>query len=299
MQLRSILRTSMESAATMSGITTLARRLTPHRTAILAWHNVVHPEEAGLGDSSLHLPLPAFIRQVEHIARTHDVVPLDEALENNGSSRRRPRAVLTFDDAYRGAVTLALPELRKRGLPATVFTAPALLGKPSTWWDDLAAAGILTDEIRTTALQQHAGRAHEVRAAFLTSIPRLLPGSYGIATENELRTHTTDGITLGSHSWAHEHLPSLEREELTENLQRTLQWLEASNLPHTKTLSLPYGATSKQVEETAVEAGHPAILLVSGGRAKHDHPASRTPRINIPAGMTVRGLELRLSGLKR
>lgn len=298
MDLRSVLRTSMEGAATTSGITALARRLTPHRTAILAWHNVVHPDDAALGDTSLHLPLPAFIRQVEHIARTHDVVPLDEALESNGSRPRRPRAVLTFDDAYRGAVTLALPELRKRGLPATVFTAPALLGKPSTWWDDLAAAGILSHEIRATALQKHAGRAHEVRAAFLTSIPRLLPSAYGIATEHELRAHIRDGITLGSHSWAHEHLPSLERDELTQNLQQTLQWLESSGLPHTKLLSLPYGATSTTVEAVALQTGHPAVLLVSGGRAATTTPTTRIPRINIPAAMTTRGLELRLSGLK-
>lgn len=288
----------MEGAATMSGITALARRLTPDRTAILAWHNVVHPEEAGLGDSSLHLPLPEFIRQVENIARTHEIVPLDEALQSNGKKQRRPNAVLTFDDAYRGAVTLALPELRKRGLPATVFTAPALLGKPSTWWDDLAAAGILSDEVRTTALHRHAGRAHEVRSAFLTEMPRLLPSAYGIATENELRSHTRDGITIGSHSWAHEHLPSLEREELKQNLQQTLQWLEKSGMPHTRNLSLPYGATSGQVEEVAREAGHPAVLLVSGGRTHKHQNGARIPRINIPAGMSVRGLDLRLSGLK-
>lgn len=293
------MRTSVEGVAVRSGLTALARTLTPGRTAILAWHNVVDPADAGFGDNSLHLSLPAFISQIEHIARTHDVVPLDEALQN-GARGRRPRAVLTFDDAYRGAVTLALPELKRRGLPATVFVAPALLGATSTWWDDLAAAGLLSDEIRNHALHEHAGRAEHVRTAFLTYAPRLLPSSFGIATEQELRAQTRDGITLGSHSWAHEHLPSLDREELQQNLQRTLQWLENSGLPHTKYLSLPYGATSAEVEEVAMAAGHPAVLLVSGGRARPvtDGPAN-LPRINIPAGMSVRGLDLRLSGLKR
>lgn len=288
----------MEGVAGHSGLTALARTLTPGRTSILAWHNVVDPADAGFGDSSLHLPLPAFIAQVEHIARTHDVVPLDEALQTDGR-RRRPRAALTFDDAYRGAVTLALPELRRRGLPATMFTAPALLGAASTWWDDLAAAGLLSDEIRHNALQEHAGRADRVRGTYLTIAPRLLPSTFGIATEEELRAQTRDGVTIGSHSWAHEHLPSLERDELKQNLQRTLQWLEDGGLPYTKYLSLPYGATNAQVEEVAVATGHPAVLLVSGGRAHQGNDTSRIPRINIPAGMSVRGLDLRLSGLKR
>src|SRR5690606_38424518 len=138
-----------------------------------------------------------------------------------------------------------------------------------------------SDEIRNAALHEHARKAAHVPNAFLTSAPRLLPSSFGIATEEELRTNTKDGITLGSHSWAHEHLPSLGREELQHNLRRTLQWLETSGLPHTKFLSLPYGATSSQVEEVARKAGHPAVLLVSGGRARPnpDHP-TRIPRIN-------------------
>src|SRR5690606_40922240 len=86
----------------------------------------VPPEDAGQGDTSLHLPLPRFIQQIERVARTHEIVDLETTLSGPG---HRPRAVLTFDDAYRGAVTLALPELRKRGLPATVFVAPALLGQ--------------------------------------------------------------------------------------------------------------------------------------------------------------------------
>ena len=164
--------------------------------------------------------------------------------------------------------------------------------------DDLAAAGILSDEIRNAALHEHAGRADGVRGTFLLSAPRLLPSSFGIATEEELRTNTKDGITLGSHSWAHEHLPSLAKEELQQNLERTLQWLEDTGLPHTRYLSLPYGATSTQVERVAREAGHPAVLLVSGGRARPDRDPTRIPRINIPAGMSTRGMDLRLAGLK-
>lgn len=299
MSLRSVARTSIENAAVRSGVTTVARALVRRRIAILAWHNVVAPDETGFGDSSLHLPLDAFLRQVELVARTHDVLPLDEALEATPGSR--PRAVLTFDDAYRGAVTLALPELKRRGIPATVFVAPALLGAASTWWDDLGAAGALSVSVRDQALSVHAGRADPVRAAFLGMLARRpLPSSFGIATTDELRTYAGDGITLGSHSWGHEHLPSLAEPELRDNLQRTLAWLRDFGLPYSRWLSLPYGAGSGLVCRLALEAGHAGVLRVSGGLLRPT--VSRTsgvPRINVPAGLSTHGLELRLTGLVR
>ncbi|HSH46168.1 MAG TPA: hypothetical protein VK966_09945, partial [Longimicrobiales bacterium] len=116
------MRGAAETLITGSGLTALARRGARDSVAVLAYHNVVEPEFAGRGDASLHLPLDRFVAQVEWIAATHDVVPLDSvAFPRNGQARGRPRAVITFDDAYRGAVRYALPELERRGLPATVF----------------------------------------------------------------------------------------------------------------------------------------------------------------------------------
>lgn len=295
MQLRAALRTSIEAAATLTGLTAAARLLASHRVAILAYHNVIEPSATGRGDASLHLPLPAFLRQVERLARTHDVVPLDEAVRPRRSGR--PRAVLTFDDAYRGAVTLALPQLARRGLPATVFVAPGLLGAASTWWDELGAAGRLSDTRRDEALHAHGGRTGAVRAALLrnTAVPRL-PDTFGIATAAELHEHCRNGVTLGSHSWSHEHLPSLTERELRDNLSRTLAWLHASGLLWSPWLSLPYGAGSDLVERVALEVGHAGVLRVDGGLAGTGGP-TRLPRVNVPAGLSVRGLELRASGL--
>ncbi|NLG63528.1 MAG: polysaccharide deacetylase family protein [Candidatus Cloacimonetes bacterium] len=291
--IRSIARTLVEGVATRSGLAALSRRQAAGSVAILAFHNVVPPEDAGQGDTSLHLPLPRFIQQIERVARTHEIVDLETALSGPG---HRPRAVLTFDDAYRGAVTLALPELRKRGLPATVFVAPALLGQSTTWWDDLGAAGLMNDARRDDALTTLQGRAERVRDE-LGIMPASLPHSYGIATVDELRAHTRDGVTLGSHSWAHEHLPSLTAGELRESLVNTRDWLRSSGMPFVDCLALPYGAGSQQVASVADDIGHSAVLLVRGGLLRHPFDAATVPRINVPAGLTREGLELRTSGI--
>lgn len=295
---RTVLRTFLERVATTTGITTALRRKHPERVAILAYHNVVLPDDVGIGDTSLHLSLPRFIRQIERLARTHDIVDLDTALAPDRSRRAaRPRAVITFDDAYRGAVTLALPELIRRDLPATVFVAPALLNEPTTWWDALGAAGLLSNESRDVALVQLHGRAAPIlRGALHDPLPRL-PDSYGIASLAELRQHCTGCITLGSHSWAHEHLPTLAPNELADSLRRTQAWLEAFDGPTSRWLALPYGAGSPAVTRTALELGHSGVLRITGGLWDPTGECGAVPRINVPAGMSWRGVELRTSGL--
>lgn len=295
--MRQVARGLVELTGTVFGLSSMARRVRRGNVAILAYHNVVQAEEAGQGDASLHMPLPDFLDQIERLARTHRIVDLETALNRTASDR--PLAVITFDDAYRGAVTLGLPELARRGFPAVVFVSPGLLGADSTWWDELAEAGRLSSETRRSALVDLAGRAEAVRARFLDgrAVPRL-PRSYGIATVQELREHCGGNFPLGSHAWGHEHLPSLERADLGANLVRTREWLAGLGLPVSPWLALPYGEGSPGVSRVARALGHAGVLRISGGLWNTHADRTRVPRINVPAGITVRGLELRTSGLR-
>jgi peptidoglycan/xylan/chitin deacetylase (PgdA/CDA1 family) len=294
---RTAIRGALETVLTTSGVAALARRIRAGRVAILAYHNVVSDAEAARGDSSLHLPLRTFLDQLERLLRTHDVVDLDEL--HSRPPGHRPRAVITFDDAYRGAITLALPELVRRGLPAVVFVAPGLLGTTSTWWDELGEAGRLSPTVREDALTNLAGRATSVRKRHSGDRSPGLPTSYGLATLEELRAHCGAGIRVGSHSWSHEYLPALPEMELRENLARTIGWLESYDGPTSGWLALPYGGGSETVSRAALAAGHAGVLRISGGLWEPTRDRSRVPRINVPAGVSLRGLELRASGLLR
>lgn len=296
--MRRALRRAAEIVATRGGATAAARHLSRHHVAVLAYHNVVLPGDAGRGDSSLHLPLPAFLEQIERVARTHEIVDLRTAALT--SSHARPRAIITFDDAYRGAIDLALPELRRRGLPAVVFAAPALLGAVSTWWDEMAEQGLLTEERRQEDLDVRGGIALNVRReAFAHQDPPALPASYGIATLNELMSAVGGDISIGSHTWAHEHLPSLEGADLTGTLQRSLDWVRSLEAPTCLWLALPYGAGSVEIGTLARRLGYEGVLRIAGGIWRTASASPLVPRINVPSGMTAEGLELRTSGLLR
>ena len=297
--MRRALRTLLESVATRSGLAAVSRRRFRDRVAIVAYHNVVPDPMAGRGDASLHLPLSRFLRQVDRLTRTHDIVDLREIDTAIRTPSSRPGAIITFDDAYRGAVTLAFPELARRGIPAVVFVSPGILGARSTWWDELAERGLLSPELRTRALREFHGSGPAIRAAFTSESERIsLPESYGIATRKELLEHIGPGISVGSHAWEHEHLPSLDPTTLDRSLDRSLTWVRELDGACCGWLALPYGAGDRQLGRHALELGYEGVLRIDGGLWRPEPNRSFVPRINVPAGLTPRGLEIRASGLR-
>jgi peptidoglycan/xylan/chitin deacetylase (PgdA/CDA1 family) len=273
---------------------------------ILAYHNIVPDALSGVGDASLHLTDGDFRRQLDAIGRRYEVVPVTEVLA--GSSRpRRPRVAITFDDAYLGAVTVGIEELARRGLPATMFVPPGLLGRRAMWWDsfvpgETAGGASAVPSVRAQALTECGGRDARVRelAAREGWEVRRVPDVALTATEAELaaacRRH--DGLTLGSHTWSHPNLARSAGSELTEEMRPSLDWLRAHYERTIPWLAYPYGLTNPQAEAAARAAGYEAAVLVSGGWAM---PPIRdpfaVPRVNIPAGLSIDGFALRVSGV--
>jgi peptidoglycan/xylan/chitin deacetylase (PgdA/CDA1 family) len=269
------------------------------RTLVLAYHNVVPDHLAGRGDRSLHLAQSDFHRQLDLLETHCAVVTLPEALIPSPDADR-PRVAITFDDAYAGAIRYGLSELARRRLPATVFVAPGLFGAPGFWWDRLAGSDGLASETRTAALEQWSGQEERIREHLkLADMPNVLAPAFGCSTEAELLDAARrPGVLLGSHTWSHPNLARIGPTELEDELRRPLQWLERSGAPFVPMIAYPYGLTSAAVEAAVKAAGYGAGFLVSGGWLT-DPLADRTamPRFNVPAGLSVEGLRLRLAGI--
>lgn len=279
----------------------LSRAMHRGRTLVLAYHNVVPDGHAPLGERSLHLPQRVFGAQLDALCASHDVVPLDALLDPPRG--RRPRAVLTFDDAYRGALTAGLEELRSRSLPATVCVAPGLLGDQSTWWDTYAdpATGALDAAFRTQALGPCGGRLDDVRAAAARSgrLATPMPPWARTGAEDDLARAVAAGMTVAAHSWSHANLAVVSGPALVREVQEPLDWLRARFPAATVGwFAYPYGLSSPAVEAAVRTAGYRGALLVSGGYLPRAlPPTERLPRLNVAAGLSRAGFVLRTAGV--
>jgi len=253
------------------------------------------------GELSIQLHQRDFARQLDLIASTHDVVPLDSILDRVDESAR-PRVAITFDDAYLGAITAGLEELRQRSMPATVFVAPGLLGG-DTWWDRLAAVtgGVMPDDVRRHAIENLRGDREDVLAWFAArgGGSRDTAACPRIANERELASAAKQpGITFGSHTWSHRNLSALSSDDLESELAPSLAWLRSRFTNVVPWLSYPYGLSSAAVERGAERANYRGAFRVSGGwLSRNPTPRHALPRVGIPAGLSPNGFSLRLAGI--
>lgn len=300
--MRTVLKLAAEKVLCRSGLTRLARIRRRGGAVVLAYHNVVPDGEPCGGDRSLHLSQREFARQMDLVRRTHDVVPLSAIAAAPAGGR--PRVAITFDDAYRGAVTAGVEELTRRGMPATVFVAPDFVGGRSFWWDVLSRPGEAgpAPELRDRCLTLLRGRDADIRRwAGEHGLPLAeVPRHQTAATEAELEAACRTGeITLGAHTWSHPNLTALQGAELDEELVRPLRWLRERYAAVLPWLTYPYGLTSPAVEEAARRAGYEGAFRVEGGwmPPRATGPRHALPRVNVPAGASLEHLELRTSGL--
>ena len=266
--------------------------------AVLAFHNVVpdHVTVPAL-DSSLHIRLSRFLALIDAI------VALPHVRFPAWSSLPDPTVALdvhvTFDDAYRGAVQHALPALAARGIEATVFVAPALLGAEQPWWDHVAARCAERRESwwrERERLLRPPVAGVSAHVAQLFGSPPPLASEFQIATLEELRA-APGTVHFGCHSFTHACLPSLDDDALVLDLQASAAWLHESGLPTINVHAYPYGRFSPREEAALRRMGYRAAFRVDGGPYRSDTATGFSlPRVNIPAGMTPNGLIRRLVG---
>ncbi|MDA0327670.1 MAG: polysaccharide deacetylase family protein [Gemmatimonadetes bacterium] len=107
------------------------------------------------------------------------------------------------------------------------------------------------------------------------------------------------GITLGAHTWSHANLAALGPDAILDELVLCKDWLSERSSRQLPWLAYPYGLRNTSAAAVAADCFEGA-LLVSGGRAvrRGRRVAERalTPRLNVPRGLSLEGLSLRLSG---
>jgi len=158
-----------------------------------------------------------FARQMDAVLRHSTPVGIQtEALPAAGA-----RYVgITFDDGFENFISVALPELQRRNIPATVFIILDALG----------------NEFGT---------------------PELLEK---VMSAEQLRRLPQDIVTLGSHTLTHPFLPNLKREEaVTELMESRLQLENILNRSVTL-FSFPFGGFTDELIQLSRQAGYTRVF---------------------------------------
>jgi peptidoglycan/xylan/chitin deacetylase (PgdA/CDA1 family) len=263
-----------------------------------------------------------FEAHMQRIARDYQVVSLDDVLA--GELPRRA-LLITFDDGYRSIAEVALPILRRLGLPSVFFVTGECLRRDSLPLDNLlshlsGSIGIdgvgaaldpnaqrvdtfpqILDLVaampyeRRTAVGEELARRFDVNAADLRAEsglfldPEDLAGlaAYGCEVANHSRTHVFCR-TIVDETSAHT--------ELVEHARQ----LESFTGRSVRAFSYPYGRRADAtplVERVLRESGHEATFL-SESRPHTTGPCGRLwNRVSLdggPASAWRLGLELEL-----
>ncbi|MFO1056636.1 MAG: polysaccharide deacetylase family protein [Dongiaceae bacterium] len=288
------------------GLSALHRRQNRDRLTVVMFHRVL-PEGAAAwadADPTYAMTDRLFAECLAFFAQHYNVVGETELLEARDRRHRLPERplLITFDDGWVDNLEVALPLLRRAGLPAAVFAVAGLIDDaPEPWWEECLAAawrrgrleGAAGEPLCHGAGLEPAGidlRRPEgflALAAALSALPpaaraRLLapflePGAARqILTPAQLRDLMQAGLAIGSHGFSHAALTMVAdpAAELAASRRRLRQLLDSADGP--LLLSYPHGRHRPEIAALARSAGYRAQFTSDPhlNRLEHGLPLS-------------------------
>ena len=161
---------------------------------------------------------------------------------------------VTFDDAYRSVLELALPVLASLGLPGSVYVPTAFPGseRPMSW----------------PGIEEWVGTPHESELACMSW--------------DELGSLAERGWEVGSHTVSHPRLTELGDAELEEELAGSRAQAERALGRPCESIAYPYGDVDDRVARAAAAAGYRAGGTLPG--AFEPPSPIRWPRVGVYRG---------------
>jgi len=274
--------------------------------SILIFHRVVPEPDPLLPEL---VSAAEFERQLSLIGRWFTVLPLAEAVQRLRAGALPVRAAcITFDDGYADNATVALPALRRLGMPATFFIATGFLDGGRMWNDSVietvrvapgatldarryglgvlplstmgerrAALDALIGALKYLPLDERQARVDE----FAALAPAGLPGDL-MMTDTQVRELHRGGMEVGGHTVNHPILARLDpdsaRREIAEGRRRLA---EITGAPVTL-FAYPNGRPGQDygAEHVAMvrELGFDAAVSTAWGVAHAASDAYQLPR---------------------
>lgn len=162
--------------------------------------------------------------------------------------------VLTFDDAFDDFVSVAMPILRERGFPSTLFVPTAYVGGPARW---LRGCG---EESRVVLSWQ------------------------------ALREVTAEGVEVASHSHTHPQLDRVSADLIRDEVYRSRDMLEDNLGLGVDGFAYPFGYWNRAARAAVAAAGYRYSCAVAEIMTSPADDVLALPRLTVNSGIGVNGL---------
>lgn len=295
---------------------------------IICAHGVHSPEmlRHGLPPTSSK-SIESFKANLEILARNREVIQLQDAARilKEGILSRKRYAVLTFDDSLACTSRLAIPEVARVGIPATVFVSTEILNTGQAyWWLRLDyswrhakadRAVFFGPEGEKVVIRKGDPHSHYYAKTVLWMIDAYqrdlevarVEEAFGVKltdpaseyayaeamTWDEVRALAVRGVDIGSHTVTHPNLELLGRDELVRELGESKVRIERELGAPCLSFSYPYGKFSPEVTAHVREAGYQcATSTISPGRNLAGQDPFRLMRFSITSEAYRLGYEL-------
>jgi peptidoglycan/xylan/chitin deacetylase (PgdA/CDA1 family) len=274
-------RVAIANLLRFSGVLPLVRRFRPWNGVVgLNYHRVGNDWDSPYDHGVWSASAESFDAQIAWLKKRFDLIcprDLPDALR----SKRGRYILITFDDGYRDNYELALPVLRRHGVPATFFITTGYLdtGRLS-WWDEVA--WMIRTSPRTQLdlspwqaeriVFQTANRGHAVQSVLKLYKPLCRSAKLDFLDELSRRTEsgrippdvardlwmTWDmvremhraGMEIGGHTVNHPMLANLERAEQSKEIEGSVARIAEEVGRRPRSFSYPNGGRRDFNEDT-------------------------------------------------
>lgn len=271
------LKSVTRAIAYRSGLLGLAHRLRNKNTlTVFMFHRVLpgDSDEYDCAEREYTFTRRGFGQCLDFIRKHYNVIDLDCLKAHTDSLSGLPdrAGLITFDDGWRDTAHYALPELKKRGLPAVLFLATSVLdASDERWWQDalveimLSSGGLenleLSLNIRPFESESRSIRIHRVTASIgemMADVRRDFLQSWNVhpvsgrqmLSREDVRN--LDLIKVAGHG--HSHIPLTALKDPSDDLQHSRLLLEKIGA-EANVMSFPHGAVNDEVRALAHRAG--------------------------------------------
>lgn len=295
-----------------SGLNSLARRrLDGTRGFILNYHRVLSLERVACDsvEAGMYVTPASFKLHLEILRDYFHVMPLSEMVDRILEGRSLPRGAcsITFDDGWRDNHEEAFPELRRAGLPATVFVVTEKVGTEGAFWPDevcrrLAPLSAPDRSELARSLGAPPGRADAdgliAHLKELSEAERRMPlerlraatlapadSDRELMSWEELAELRDEGFEVESHGATHAILTGLDPAAADVELRTSLDRLRERGFGHNALFAYPSGRHDARLHRLVAEAGYRAALVLDGRLASIASPPMAIPRLGVHEGI--------------